>query len=131
MGLRFQWGWHLRTFSLARPRTCLVEPIRPSGLTRAGIYVLDHDNVKDMNHDPFSLIVRVTKVNNKCVDVEAGKVYGVKDMYNRSILDIDGVRHFLMHEDNMVCEFEGYDDQVALLQQEHDDQPERYGVCAK
>lgn len=121
----------MREFSLAQPRTCTIVPVTLSGLTPSGLYILDHDNVRDMNKNRFSMDVRVTKVGRGCYELVANKVYVVKDPYNYTVMDIDEERFYIMHEDNIMCEIEGYDERTQLLQQEHDDKPELYGVCAK
>lgn len=115
---------------LHRPGSCFVEPVHNSGLTDSGIYVYDHDNTKDMNGVDATINYRVLETY-KCAELRPGGVYVVQNPYNYSIIDHDGKRYYEMLESNFICELEGYDDHATFLQQQIEDEPDRYPVCTK
>lgn len=98
---------------LLQRHTCFVEPIRPSGFTPSGLYVLDHDEAKDLGGNPISMIVRVLETHPTCVDAEPDTVCVIRDPYNYEVIRLNGRAYYMIHERNLQAVIEGYDEDAA------------------
>ena len=121
----------MHAFSLTRPRTALVECERLSGQTASGIFVLDHDDARNMRGDAISLLWRVQECTPDCRYLKRGAVYTVKNPYAFMTITHEGVDYRVMHEDNMLAELEDYDTEAFLNEQEAVDSVDSFPVCGK
>lgn len=99
--------------ALYQPFTCFIEPMNHSGYTESGIYVFDHDGAKDVEGNPISLTVRVLETHPTCLDARAGAVCVIRDPYNYEVVRRGDERYYIVHEQNLISEIEGYDEAAA------------------
>jgi co-chaperonin GroES (HSP10) len=99
-------------------------------MTDTGIYVFDHDGVKNMQGQDVTINYRVLETKD-CAEVLAGRVYVVLNPYNFTEVDYQGQRRLVMHESNFVAELEGYDAACFEVEPVLSDAPDLYPVCAR
>lgn len=94
-------------FHLLHPGTCLVDPIRTSGFSESGLYVVDQETDAASK---TSMLCHVWAVHpqNKNKDV-LGEVC-VVGVYSWDDFTYDGEEYHIMHEDNIQAILKGYDD---------------------
>lgn len=90
---------------LIAKRCAFVEPIRPSGMTSSGIFVIDQESNFATK---TSMMVRVIGLGPEC-SLEVGKVY-VVPVYAWDDFPFQGEVYHIMHEANAQAEIEGYDE---------------------
>ncbi len=119
------------SLTLLQPRTARVEKVGLSGRSTTGLVVIDHDGVRDASNHEVSLLYRVLDAHPSCRDLKGGAVYMVTNPYGFTRVRFEGEDVFVMHETNFLAEIEGYDDECRLIEQEEDDMPDAFGVCAR
>ena len=94
-------------FRLIQPGSCLIDPIRPSGFTEGGLYVIDQENQFAYK---TSMFLRVIGLGPDCGELQLGGVY-VCPVYCWDDYEVDGETWHITHKLNLHALVEGFDEE--------------------
>lgn len=107
-------------FRLLHERECLVEPVRPSGFSPGGLYILSEESDYALK---TSMLAQVTALGPGCVAAELGEVY-ICPVYCWDDFDHDGRTYHITHELNLKAKWKNY-----YADHPDDEQPMDSGMC--